>query len=397
MAAPLKDQLFNRDKVSLIAADLARASAAAGHAFDAATFTNECVARFGEQELKERMAWIATRLHAHLPSRGGEDPTAVAASVDILLAALPPELDPELSDGDFGDFIHQPFAQFVADHCRTAELLELGLDAMHHITRRSSAEYAIRFFLDDFPGPTLARLETWTRDPNYHVRRLCSEGTRPLLPWAPRLALDRATPLPLLETLAADPTRYVTRSVANHLNDIAKRDPDLVVSTLARWQDDVERGRRSIGDLDFITRHATRTLVKAGHAGALALLGYDAGAHLTLTEVSVPGLVALGGALDFSLTLETAGTDVPVVVDYAIWPADAALATATGLPRGRKVFKLTQAVVRAGAPLELSKRHALRASMTTRRATTGPHLIELLVNGRPRGRAEFTIADAARP
>lgn len=390
MAALLKDQIFNRGSIARIASDISRSSAAAGHPFDARLFTDECVARFGEQELKARMAWITDRLRAHLPTRGGDDPAAVAASVGILIDALPPQLDPTLADDDFGDFIHQPFAQFVAENCRTAGLLDLGLDALHEITRRFSAEYAIRFFLDDFPGPTLARLEAWSRDPNYHVRRLCSEGTRPLLPWAPRLSIDPAAALPLLDTLAADPTRYVTRSVANHLNDIAKRDPDLVVSTLARWRDEAAGGRVT-PDLAFITRHASRTLVKAGHTGALALLGYDADAHLALAEVAVPGLVALGGSLDFALTLEGCGSAVPVVVDYAIWPADAVVVKSTGLARGRKVFKLKQAVVPPDAPLRLTKRHPLRASMTTRQATTGPHVIEFLVNGRPRGRAEFTI------
>ncbi|MCO1337530.1 hypothetical protein BJH93_01265 [Kocuria polaris] len=395
MATALKDQLINRDKVAIVAADLAAASHRAGHRFDAELFTAECAARFPELELKARMTWIVDRLRAHLPTLAGADPAAVAASVGILLDALPPELDPGRSDDDFGDFIHQPYAQFVAETCRTDELIGLGLDALHEITRRFSAEFALRFFLNDFPEPTLARLETWSRDPNYHVRRLCSEGTRPLLPWAQRLALDTAAAVPLLDTLAADPTRYVTRSVANHLNDIAKRDPDLVVSVLSRWRGESAAGR-DLPDLDFITRHATRTLVKTGHSGALSLLGYDAEARLTLAEVAVPELVALGENLDLTLTLEGNGSAVPVVVDYAIWPADAVVSATTGLPRGRKVFKLKQSVVPADGTLRLAKSHPLRAAMTTRRATTGPHVVEFLVNGRPRGRAEFTISRSDR-
>ena len=70
---------------------------------------------------------------------------------------------------------------------------------------------------------------------------------------------------PLLERLQADPTRYVTRSLANHLNDITKSEPDWVVQTLAGW-----RGP----DLDYIRRHALRCLGKRCHPGALKLLGY---------------------------------------------------------------------------------------------------------------------------
>ena len=58
-------------------------------------------------------------------------------------------------------------------------------------------------------------------------------------PWAKKLNIDYKIPLSLLDRLYTDNTRYVTRSVANHLNDIAKIDPDLVIEdtqTLARLQ-----------------------------------------------------------------------------------------------------------------------------------------------------------------
>ena len=81
--------------------------------------------------------------------------------------------------------------------------------------------------------------------------------------------MDPTTPLTLLDRLHADPTRYVTRSVANHLNDIAKIDGDLVVARLSDWH---LEGRQTQKELDWMTRHALRTLVKQGHAGALELL-----------------------------------------------------------------------------------------------------------------------------
>lgn len=83
---------------------------------------------------------------------------------------------------------------------------------------------------------TLARLRTWTGDPNPHVRRLVSEGTRPRLPWAPRLRRFQDDPAPvieLLEILKDDAEEYVRRSVANNLNDISKDHPD-AVATIAR-------------------------------------------------------------------------------------------------------------------------------------------------------------------
>jgi 3-methyladenine DNA glycosylase AlkC len=66
------------------------------------------------------------------------------------------------------------------------------------------------------------------------VRRLVSEGSRPRLPWGLQLKSliqDPSPTLPLLRALQDDPSEYVRRSVANHLNDIAKDHPALV----AQW------------------------------------------------------------------------------------------------------------------------------------------------------------------
>lgn len=74
-------------------------------------------------------------------------------------------------------------------------------------------------------------MRDWIRDPDHHVRRLVSEGTRLRLPWAmqlPGLIQDPTPMLPLLEALRDDKEEYVRSSVANHLNDIAKDHPDLV-------------------------------------------------------------------------------------------------------------------------------------------------------------------------
>ncbi|MBK9613686.1 hypothetical protein [Candidatus Amarobacter glycogenicus] len=68
-----------------------------------------------------------------------------------------------------------------------------------------------------------------------------------------------------------DPAETVRRSVANHLNDITKDNPDLVLHTLQRWND----GQPSVETV-WITRHALRSLVKAGHPEALALQGFGA-------------------------------------------------------------------------------------------------------------------------
>ena len=55
--------------------------------------------------------------------------------------------------------------------------------------------------------------------------------------------------IPLLDRLFADPTRYVTRSVANHVNDISKKDPHLALDTLERWRSSGHHRPREMGDV----------------------------------------------------------------------------------------------------------------------------------------------------
>ena len=119
-----------------------------------------------------------------------------------------------------------------------------ALQACYELTQCFTAEFAIRPLLLAAEEHVLTILREWATDANPHVRRLVSEGTRPRLPWAPRLPAFIADPTPcllLLELLFRDNNRYVQRSVANHLGDIAKDHVDLVIATCERWL-----GKRSI-------------------------------------------------------------------------------------------------------------------------------------------------------
>ena len=126
----------------------------------------------------------------------------------------------------------------------------------------------MRAFLMRFQERTLERLKAWTKDPDVHVRRLCSEGTRPRLPWAiriPAFIKDPGPVLPILEALKDDSQLYVRRSVANHLGDIAKDHPDLVFGICERWLEGASADRR------WIIRHALRHPAKKGIQAALRL------------------------------------------------------------------------------------------------------------------------------
>jgi 3-methyladenine DNA glycosylase AlkC len=254
----LKDRLFNRAKVTRLASELSSAH----RGFAAAEFIEEVMSRLHELELKQRIAWITDCLENQLPRD-------YRRAVNVMVRALPAPCDPDRLDGDFGDFIYAPYSEYVARHGCTRDDLGFSLAALREITTRFSAEFAVRAFINAFPDETLTTLAEWTTDEHYHVRRLCSEGTRPRLPWAGLLATPPHYAIPLLDHLYTDATRFVTRSVANHVNDISKVEPDLAMDTLQRWRGS---GRQRAMELDYIVRHATRTLAKQRNARALDLL-----------------------------------------------------------------------------------------------------------------------------
>lgn len=366
----LADQLFNARTVTQLGTEYAEALPG----FDRAGFVAEAVAGLAGRGLLERLDWLADCVQDRLP----RDFPVMA---DALEAAMPPILDIAKTDDDFGQFIHAVPGILAVRHGLDAHR-ERALDLLHAATQRFSMEFYIRPFLQRWPEETLARLEQWTDDPNYHVRRLVSEGTRPKLPWAAALALPPARTLPLLDRLHADPTRYVTRSVANHLNDLTKSAPDLVLERLSLWREDHRQQQK---ELAWMTRHALRSMVKSGHPGALAHLGYDRTVPVTVDLTLATDRVRIGDALGFSVAL-TAQQDLPVLVDYRL-----RFATPRAVPR-EKVFKLKTATLRAGERQVLQKSHQLKADATTFRLYPGRHRLTIQVNGVDRAEAEFDVA-----
>jgi len=365
----LKDHLFNAEKVSYLGGLLETGV----DGFDRERFESAVMAELAELELKQRIALIARVLETHL------DRDFQVACAQIV-ASLPPPLDPGRSDDDFGDFIIAPFGDFVAKNglahydSAMATLLEL--------TKRFSMEGAVRPFIDARPDKTLELFSEWAEDGNYHVRRLVSEGTRPRLPWAPRIAIDVRAPLPLLDKLHADRTRYVTRSVANHLNDITKVDPDVVISVLERWR---QEGRQKPGELDWMTRHALRTLIKLGHRQTMALLGHSPDPEVSAGPIQLDtAVVSAGESVAFSITL-TANADEKLIVDYTI---DFVRKDGTRRP---KVYKLGKLEMGAGQIATLRKSHRLHADATTYSLYPGTHSLTVTANGKPVATTDFEV------
>ena len=243
-------------------------------------------------------------------------------------------------------------------------------------------EDAIRAFIDAHPDATLAELTQWSTDSNYHVRRLASEGTRPKLPWSRRLTIDVTAPIPLLETLHADPTRYVTRSVANHLNDISKSHPELVLKLLREWK---KAKRQTTKELDWISRHALRTLIKQGHAPALKFLGYRDNPKIEVADFELKtSELKPGDSLELSFLVQAERSE-KLMIDYVI---DFVKANGTTAP---KVHKLKRLSLSKGETAALNKRHRLHANATTYKLYPGRHAVTLQINGKPFGTLPFQL------
>jgi 3-methyladenine DNA glycosylase AlkC len=363
-AFSLKDHLFNADTLGQLAAEYA----AGLPGFPAEAFLERVLPGLAERGLLERIDWIADCIEPHLAP---DFPTMA----DQAEAAMPPPLDPSLTDDDFGQFIHAIPGVLAVRHGMSAAHLPRALDLLEAATQRFSMEFYIRPFLNAFPGPVMARLTGWTGHANYHVRRLVSEGTRPTLPWAKRINADPLSMLPLLDALHADPTRYVARSVANHLNDIAKTAPDRVLGLLSDW---TSAGRQSRAEIAWMTKHALRTLVKQGHPGAMAALGYDPDAPVEVIAFAVdPVAPRIGETARVAVAL-TAPAPCPVLVDYVIW------FRRPGGAENAKVHKLRTGTIGAGETLNLEKSHRFKAEASTYRLVPGPHRVALQVNGRIR-------------
>ncbi|MCA0939782.1 hypothetical protein LCM08_08365 [Salipiger pacificus] len=363
----LADQLFNRQSLGDLGRDFSNLPG-----FDAERFVETALPRLAGLGVHARLEVLAEALAQQLPSAFPE----MAEQVE---AALPEPLDPGRSDDDFGRFIHAVPGVLAVKHGMAHP--ERALDLIHSATQRFSMEFALRPFLNRWPGEVLARLDRWVEDPNYHVRRLVSEGTRPKLPWGMGISLDPLVPLRYLDVLHADSTRFVTRSVANHLNDLSKIAPGEVLARLGRWQGDA---RQAPKEMDWITRHALRTAVKRGEPEALALLGYRAdlpvAARVTLSSADVK----IGDSLGFAVEL-TSPEGGPVLVDYRLRfhrPSGSA----------EKVFKLKSASLAPGKPLRLDKRHRMKGDATTFRLHPGPHAVIVQVNGRDVAEVPFELS-----
>ncbi|HBC56359.1 MAG TPA: DNA alkylation repair protein [Gammaproteobacteria bacterium] len=247
-----------------------------------------------------------------------------------------------------------------------------SLAALADFTQYATSEFAVRYFLKQDLLSTLKIMRRWAESDNYHVRRLASEGARPKLPWSfhlTELINDPSPTLPILRTLNGDPEKYVQKSVANHLNDISKTHPDLVVNELSHWD-------HSDNSTRWIIERACRSLVKTSYSPALILLGIDPEVSFSISGFKLSTKeIAIGEKLQFSFELSaTSHESQKLIVDYKIYYQK------KSTEQKAKVFKLKSLTLAPGEKIHLKKSHDF-SQRTTRTLYPGDHQISIVVNG----------------
>ena len=336
-------------------------------------------------ELKARMLQLADAMRVTLPADFNAACTVLEASLAPPLPldarGEPSALTSAETRTGLAGWVIWSMGEFVARHGQHD--VRRSLNCLHALTQRSTAEFAIRPFIQQQPDVVWPVLARWANDPSAHVRRLVSEGSRPRLPWGLRLQALVADPtpaLPLLRVLQDDPSSYVRRSVANHLNDIAKDHPGLVAGWVRDHLIETTPERRAL------LRHASRSLIKQGHAPTLAAWGLASGLQgrvgLSLSATSA----SVGESLGLSVTLQsTSHQPQPLEIDYAVHHVRANGSTSP------KVFKGWKLTLAAGETRTLDKRHSLKP-VTTRTLYPGLHRMELRVNGVALAEAAFDLS-----
>ena len=372
----MKDTLFNSIKVSLIATQIKQVY----DDFEREKFEKEVVEKFPSLELKERIYHIRDMFAKYLP-----DDFQQAAT--ILLNSLPPELDNNKTDDDFGDFIYSPHSEYITAFGCNEENLEFSLNALGEITKRFSVEFSIRDFINDFPDETFKMLYSCSKSKNYHQRRLSSEGTRLKLPWAKKIEIDHERSLNILENLYHDNSKFVTRSVANHLNDLSKVDASLVLKTLKRWKSSKKQEKK---EMNFIISHSLRTLVKNGHEDTMIFLGFPINPAIKVKNFNLlKDEVFIGEALEFEFEIE-ADEDAQLIVDYILHFCT----KAKGL--SAKVHKIKKLSMKKNESKMIEKKHHFKANMSTRKLYAGLHKLELQINGKIYKNVEFQLNTAPK-
>lgn len=249
----------------------------------------------------------------------------------------------------------------VAKRVKFKEQVVPAMNVLKILTPYFSSEFSVRHISLKFPQEVEAYMVKCSKDKDPHVRRWSSEGLRPRLPWSFKLTRYIAQPelnYQILKNLASDESKYVQKSVANHINDICKDNPQKALELVKSFP--VNKNSK------WIINHGLRTLIKSGDQKVLKFLGYKK-AKVTVKMTVDKLAIKSGSSLMVSLEIINQSS-TPLIVDYGvIYPHG-----------GVKVFKLTK--LSSQETKALNKKIDFK-NLQTRKLRLGQHTIFIQVNG----------------
>ena len=334
--------------------DLAKNIAIHDNNFNSSSFINKIINKnWQAKELKERMRFITITLNTFLKYD-------YPKQIEILNKLAP--LYGGLKGMLFPDFVQV----YGLNDFKTS------IKTLEKYTQYSTAEFAIRPFIEKYPKETMDQLSKWSTHKNEHLRRLASEGTRPKLPWASPLRDFIADPtpcLPILENLKNDNSLYVRKSVANHLNDISKSQPQLVLKITNQWYGKTNH-------TNWIVKHALRTLLKKGDKQALSIFGLNDANQLEIENFKLSQKeIKIGEYIFFEFNIiNQSKIERAIRLEYKI-----DFTKANGSTSG-KVFQISEFKLKANRTKPFKRKQWFK-QLSTRVHYPGVHQITLIVNG----------------
>lgn len=314
---------------------------------------------------KERAHQITKALTLYLPNDFSDSAKIIKSTFSPLN---------ETKEENWDSFIYMPYGLFVEQYGCNENTLEVAFDLLKEITMRFTSEFAIRAFIIEFPEQTISKLKAWSKHENHHVRRLVSEGSRPRLPWAQAIVKFKNDPTPaleLLEVLRNDDSKYVQKSVANHINDITKDNPKIALSVLARWK------KENNPNTNWIVKHALRSELKKGTPKALEILGYSLSPNIEIRNFNLnTDRIKVGDYLTFEFEVVNMGEEIEhLMVDYICHFMKANGKTAP------KTFKISSKKLKPNESFSVKKKQSFKL-ISTRKMYSGEHQIEIFINGK---------------
>tara|TARA_Y100000766_G_scaffold218436_1_gene190386 strand:- start:1689 stop:2807 length:1119 start_codon:yes stop_codon:yes gene_type:complete len=325
--------------------------------------------------LKDRANNIAEALVEFLPAD-------YETSADIIKSTFKPL---KKNQNNWNDFFLMPYAIYVEKKGCKKEYLTTSFDLLKAITMRFTSEFSIRTFLVNFPKATFKVLHEWARDENPNVRRLASEGCRPRLPWAREIKSFKKNPkfcIELLQILRNDDSKYVQKSVANHMNDITKDNLELALIVLDNWKKENNK------NTNWIVRHALRSEIKKGNPKALKIEGYSLDPQIEISNFFLSSnKIKIGDSIDLSFTITNKGGTVEnLIIDYICYFIKSNGKTSS------KTFKISRKKLQKKEYIIIKKSHSFKP-LSTRKIYAGKHKITLFINGKIFNEKSFELTN----